>query len=59
MRVYRVMLGHRTFKYFHPITTKKDTPEDKDPPEGNKLPSPSGSYLLKVICIVKIINCQL
>ena len=24
-------------KYFHPITHKKDAPENKDPPEGKKL----------------------
>ena len=24
-------------KYFHPITHKKDAPEDKDPPEGKEL----------------------
>ena len=27
----------------------KDAPEDKDPPEGKKLPNLFGSYLLKVI----------
>ena len=26
-------------KYFHPITHKKIAPEDKDPPEGKKLPN--------------------
>ena len=25
-------------KYFHPITHKKDAPEDKDPPEGKGYP---------------------
>ena len=28
------MSGHGILKYFHPITHKKDVPEDKDPPEG-------------------------
>ena len=35
-------------KYFRPITHKKDAPEDKDPPEGKKLPNLSGPYLSKV-----------
>ena len=36
-------------KYFHPITHKKDAPEDKDPPEGKELSNLSGPYLSKVI----------
>ena len=38
-------------RYFHPITHKKDAPEDKDPPEGKELSNLSGlySYLSKVI----------
>ena len=35
-------------KYFHPITGKNDTPEEKDTPEGKELTNPSGP-LLKVI----------
>ena len=31
------MSGHGILKYFHPITHKKDAPEDKDPPEGKEL----------------------
>ena len=30
--------GHGILEYFHPITHKKDAPEDKDPPEGKELP---------------------
>ena len=33
------MLGHGILKYFHPISHKKDSPEDKDPPEGKELPN--------------------
>ena len=36
-------------KYFHPITLKKDAPEDKDPPKGKELSNLTGPYLLKVI----------
>ena len=36
-------------KYFHPITHKKDAPEDKDLPEGKELSNLSGPYLSKVI----------
>ena len=36
-------------KYFHPITHKKDAPEDKDPPEGKELSNLPGPYLSKVI----------
>ena len=42
-------------KYFHPITHKKDAPEDKDPPEdndppeGKELSNLSWPYLSKVI----------
>ena len=43
------MLGHGMLKYFRPITHKKDTPEDKDPPEGKELSNLSGPYLSKVI----------
>ena len=43
-RVCHVTSGHEILKYFRPITHKKDTPEDKDLPEGKEL-----SYLLKVI----------
>ena len=42
-------------KYFRPITHKKDTPEDKDPPEGNELSNPSGPYLSKVIPLIVIV----
>ena len=37
-----------SLKYFHPITHKKDAPEDKDPPEGKELSNLSGPYLSKV-----------
>ena len=43
------MLGHGLLKYFHPITHKKDAPEDKDPPERKELSNLSGPYLSKVI----------
>ena len=43
------MLGHEMLKYFHPITPKRDAPEDKDPPEGKELSNQSWSYLSKVI----------
>ena len=33
------MSGHGILKYFHPITYKKDAPEDKDPSEGKELPN--------------------
>ena len=36
-------------KHFHPITHKKDAPEDKDRPEGKELSNLSGPYLSKVI----------
>ena len=36
-------------KYFPPIIHKKNTPEDKDPPEGKELSNLSGPYLSKVI----------
>ena len=42
VRVCHVMLGHGIFKYFLPITHKKDAPENKDSPEGKKLPNLSG-----------------
>ena len=56
------LLGHGIFKhYFRPITSKKNTAEDKDPPEGKQLPNPSGPYLLKVIPSPSSLwgNCQL
>ena len=54
------MSGNGILKYLRPITHKKDAPEDKDPPEGKKLPSLSGPYLSKVsYTIVIVINCQL
>ena len=43
------MSGHGMLKYFHPITYKKDAPEDKDPPEGKELSNLSWAYLSKVI----------
>ena len=43
------MSGHGMLKYFHPITHKKDAPEDKDPPEGKELSNLSVPYLSKVI----------
>ena len=43
------MLGHGILKYFRLITHKKDTPEDKDPPEGKELCNLFGSYLSKAI----------
>ena len=43
------MLGHGMLKYFHPITHRKDAPEDKDPPEGKELSNLSWPYLSKVI----------
>ena len=47
-------------KYFHPITHKKDAPEDKDPPEGKELSNLSEPYLSKVIPpIVIVINCYI
>ena len=44
-------------KYFHLITGKKDTPKDKDPPEGNQLLS-SSEPLLKVIPLLSIASCN-
>ena len=38
--------GHGMLKYFH---HKKDSPEDKDSPEGKELSNLSGPYLSKVI----------
>ena len=45
------MSGHgiRMLKYFHPITHKKNAPEDKEPPEGKELSNLSGPYLSKVM----------
>ena len=45
------MSGHGMLKYryFHPITHKKDAPEDKDSPEGKQLSNLPGPYLSKVI----------
>ena len=43
------MSGHGILKYVRPITHKKDASEDKDPPEGKKLPNLSEPYLSKVI----------
>ena len=43
------MSGRGMLKYFHPITHKKDAPEDKDPPEGKELSDLSGPYLSKVM----------
>ena len=34
--VCHVMSRYGILKYFHPITHKKDAPEDKDPPEGKE-----------------------
>ena len=52
------MSGHGMLKYFRPITHKKDTPENKDPPEGKELSNLSWPYLSKVIpLIVIVINC--
>ena len=42
------MSGHGMLKYFHPITHKKDAPEDKDPPEGKELSNLSRPSGLKV-----------
>ena len=53
------MSGREILKYFHLITHKKDTTEDKDPPEGKELPNLSVPYLSKVTLIVIVINCQL
>ena len=39
------MSGHGILMYFRLITHKKDTPEDKDPPEGKELPNLSGPYI--------------
>ena len=41
--------GHGILKYFHPITHKIYTPEDKDPPEGKELPNLFELYISKVI----------
>ena len=43
------MSGRGILKYFHPITHKMYTPEDKDPPQGKELPNLFGSYISKVI----------
>ena len=43
------MSGQGMLKYFHPITHKRDDPEDKDPPEGKELSNLSWPYLSKVI----------
>ena len=51
------MSGHGMLKYFHPITHKKDAPEDKDPPEGKELSNLSWPYLLSYTPIVIVINC--
>ena len=51
------MSEHGILKYFHPITSKKDTPEDKDPPEGKELPNSSGP-LSKVIPSSSIASCN-
>ena len=51
------MMGHGILKYFSPITGKKDTTEDKDPPEGKELPNPSGP-LSKVIPSSSIASCN-
>ena len=51
------MLGHGILKYFHPITSKEDITEDKDPPEGKELPNPSGP-LSKVIRLSSIASCN-
>ena len=48
-QICHIVSGHGILKYFCPITGKKDTPEDKDPPEEKELPIPSGPYLSKVI----------
>ena len=47
-------------KYFHPITRKKDTLEDKDPPEGKEWPNLFGSHLSKVIpsSLCSIASCN-
>ena len=39
-------------KHFHPITHKKDAPEDKDPPEGKELSNLSWPYLSKAILLL-------
>ena len=44
-------------KYFHPITGKKDTTEEKDPPKGKELTNPSGP-LSKVIPSSLIVRCN-
>ena len=43
------MSGHGMLKYFRPIMHKKDTPEDKDPPEGMELSNLSGPYYLSKV----------
>ena len=45
------MSGRGILKYFHPITHKMYTPEDKDPPQVKELPN----YLGHIQCISKVI----
>ena len=45
VRVCHLLSGDGILKYFHLITGKKGTPEEKDPPEGKELTNPSGSLL--------------
>ena len=49
IRVCHFMLRHKTLKYFRPITSKKHSPEDKDPREWKELPILTGPHLSKVI----------
>ena len=43
------MLGHGIRSILSDYPCKKDAPEDKDPPEGQKLPNLSGPCLSKII----------
>ena len=53
-------VGAWILKYFHPITNKKDVPEDKDPPEGKEWLNLPGSYIfIEGYSIIIVINCQL
>ena len=42
------MSGHGIWKYFRPITHKKNAPEDKDSPEGKELSNLCGHIYRKL-----------
>ena len=57
VRVCHFMVGHGILKYFRPITGKKGTSEDKNPPKGKELPNPSRP-LSKVVPLSSIATCN-